>query len=143
LGVLFRQGTALQTLEGTGVVAVDKTGTLTLGRPTLTEIVPADGCARDGVLALVAAAEVHSEHPIAVAVAEGAQAEGIEPAAASGFAAVSGQGIEATVSGRKVAAGSAGFMRSLGLDIAPFSDHADRLAGDGASPLYAAIDGRL
>ncbi|HSX76192.1 MAG TPA: heavy metal translocating P-type ATPase [Shinella sp.] len=143
LGVLFRQGTALQTLEGTGVVAVDKTGTLTLGRPTLTEIVPADGFARDEVLALVAAAEVHSEHPIAVAILEGAKAEGIEPSAASGFAAVSGQGIEATVSGRKVAAGSAGFMRSLGLDVAPFSTHADRLAGDGASPLYAAIDGRL
>lgn len=143
LGVLFRQGTALQTLEGTDIVAVDKTGTLTLGHPTLTEIVPADGFVREEVLALVAAAEVHSEHPIAAAIHEGAMVEGIDLAAASGFVAISGQGISATVSGRTVEAGSVGFMRSLGLDVAPFAAHAERLAADGASPLYAAIDGRL
>ncbi|CAK7259985.1 MULTISPECIES: heavy metal translocating P-type ATPase [unclassified Shinella] len=143
LGVLFRQGTALQTLEGTDIVAVDKTGTLTLGHPTLTEIVPADGFVREEVLALVAAAEVHSEHPIAAAIHEGAVVEGIDLAAASGFVAISGQGFSATVSGRTVEAGSVGFMRSLGLDVAPFAAHAERLAADGASPLYAAIDGRL
>ena len=143
LGVLFRQGTALQTLEGTDIVAVDKTGTLTLGHPTLTEIVPAEGFARDEVLSFVAAAEVHSEHPIAAAIHEGAVAEGITLPAASDFLALSGQGISAAVSGRKVEAGSAGFMRSLGLDVTPFTADALRLAADGASPLYAAIDGRL
>src|SRR5690606_30930505 len=117
LGVLFRQGTALQTLEGTQVVAVDKTGTLTLGHPTLTEIAPAEGFSRDEVLALVAAAEVHSEHPIAAAIHEAAVAEGIDLAAAGDFVATSGQGIAAVVAGRKVEAGSVGFLASLGLDV--------------------------
>ncbi|WLR95216.1 heavy metal translocating P-type ATPase [Shinella zoogloeoides] len=143
LGVLFRQGTALQTLEGTDIVAVDKTGTLTLGHPTLTEIVPAEGFARDEVLALVAAAEVHSEHPIAIAIHEAAVAEGIELPGASSFITTSGQGIAAEVAGRKVEAGSVGFMQARGLDVAPFTAHAERLAAEGASPLYAAIDGRL
>jgi Cu+-exporting ATPase len=143
LGVLFRQGTALQTLEGTDIVAVDKTGTLTLGRPTLTRIVPADGFSRDEVLALVAAAEVHSEHPIAAAIHDAAVAEGVALATASGFVATSGQGISADVAGHSVEVGSVGFMRRLGLDVAPFADEAARLAAEGASPLYAAIDGKL
>lgn len=143
LGVLFRQGTALQTLEGTDIVAVDKTGTLTLGHPTLTEIVPAEGFSRHEVLSLVAAAEVHSEHPIAVAIHEAAVAEGMDVPPAGDFTAVSGQGISVVVSGRRVAVGSVGFLRSIGLDVAVFADDADRLASEGASPLYAAIDGRL
>ncbi len=143
LGVLFRQGTALQTLEGTDIVAVDKTGTLTLGHPTLTEIVPADGFSRDEVLSLVAAAEVHSEHPIAAAIHEAAVNEGIELPTVSDFVAISGQGISAVVAGRKVQAGSAGFLGSLGLDPSIFANSAERLAAEGASPLYAAIDGRL
>ncbi|UDF32446.1 UNVERIFIED_ORG: heavy metal translocating P-type ATPase (plasmid) [Roseateles sp. XES5] len=143
LGVLFRQGTALQTLEGTDIVAVDKTGTLTLGHPTLTEIVPAEGFARDEVLSLVAAAEVHSEHPIATAIHEAAVAEGLDLSTATGFVTTSGQGISAEVAGRKVEAGSVGFMRARSLDVAPFASHAERLAAEGASPLYAAIDGRL
>ena len=143
LGVLFRQGTALQTLEGTDIVAVDKTGTLTLGQPTLTEVIPAEGFAREEVLALAAAAEVHSEHPIALAIHKAALEEGIDLPAASGFAATSGQGISADVSGRRIEAGSVGFMRGLGLDVAPFARDAERLAAEGASPLYAAIDGKL
>ncbi|UPA26463.1 heavy metal translocating P-type ATPase [Shinella oryzae] len=143
LGVLFRQGTALQTLEGTDIVAVDKTGTLTLGRPTLTRIVPAEGFGRDEVLALVAAAEMHSEHPIAAAIHGAAVAEGVAVPAASGFVATSGQGIAAEVAGRRVDVGSTGFMAGLGLDVRAFADEAARLAAEGASPLYAAIDGRL
>ncbi|WP_119255813.1 heavy metal translocating P-type ATPase [Shinella zoogloeoides] len=143
LGVLFRQGTALQTLEGTEIVAVDKTGTLTLGHPSLTEIVPAAGFGRADVLTLVAAAEVHSEHPIAMAIHEAAVAEGIDLPAASGFVATSGQGISADVSGRRVEAGSVGFMQARGLDVAPFAGDVERLAAEGASPLYAAIDGKL
>ena len=143
LGVLFRQGTALQTLETTDIVAVDKTGTLTLGHPTLTEIVPAAEFSRAEVLLLVAAAEVHSEHPVAAAILEAAAAEDIDLPPATGFVATSGQGICAEVSGRKVEAGSAGFMQARGLDVSSFLGHAERLAAEGASPLYAAIDGRL
>ncbi|MBD9375081.1 copper-translocating P-type ATPase [Rhizobium sp. ARZ01] len=143
LGVLFRQGTALQTLESTNVVAVDKTGTLTLGRPELTEIIPNDGFSRSEVLSLVAAAEVRSEHPIALAIHEAAKSEGLDIPAADAFEAASGRGITATVSGRKVDAGSVGFMASLGLDVSPFAKDSERLAAQGASPLYAAIDGKL
>ncbi|PTM93367.1 heavy metal translocating P-type ATPase [Mycoplana dimorpha] len=143
LGVLFRQGTALQTLESTDVVAVDKTGTLTLGRPELTEIVPAPGFDRSEVLSLVAAAEVRSEHPIALAIHEAAKAEGLDIPAAEAFEATSGQGISATVSGRRIESGSVGFMAARGLDVAPFEREAERLAAAGASPLYAAIDGKL
>jgi Cu+-exporting ATPase len=143
LGVLFRQGTALQTLEATDIVAVDKTGTLTLGRPTLTEIVPAEGFSRDEVLALVAAAEGHSEHPIAAAIQAAATAEGLDLAPASGFAAISGEGIVAEVTGRKVEVGSAGFMAGKGLDVSVFAARAAALAAEGASPLYAAVDGKL
>ena len=143
LGVLFRQGTALQTLEATNIVAVDKTGTLTLGRPTLTEIVPAEGFSRDDVLALVAAAEGHSEHPIAAAIQAAATAEGLDLAPASGFAAISGEGLVAEVAGRKVEAGSAGFMAGKGLDVSVFAARAAALAAGGASPLYAAVDGKL
>ncbi|SOC35784.1 Cu+-exporting ATPase [Rhizobium subbaraonis] len=143
LGVLFRQGMALQTLEATEVVAVDKTGTLTLGRPSLTEIIPAEGFGRSEALSLVAAAEVRSEHPIALAIHEAATAEGLEIPQAEAFRATSGQGISAMVSGRKVEVGSAGFMSTLGIDPATFRDKAERRAASGASPLYAAIDGRL
>lgn len=143
LGVLFRQGTALQTLEATAVVAADKTGTLTLGRPSLTGIIPVEGFGRNEVLSLVAAAEVRSEHPIALAIHEAAKAEGLEIPQAEAFQASSGQGISATVSGRKVEVGSAGFMSTLGFDPTAFRGEAERLAASGASPLYAAIDGRL
>lgn len=143
LGVLFRQGTALQTLESTDVVAVDKTGTLTLGRPELTEIIPAQGFDRTEVLALVAAAEVRSEHPIALAIHEAAKAGGLDIPSAEGFEATSGQGISATVSGHKIESGSVGFMAARGLDVAHFAKDAERLAAQGASPLYVAIDGKL
>jgi Cu+-exporting ATPase len=143
LGVLFRQGIALQTLGATKIVAVDKTGTLTLGRPALTEIVPAQGFSREDVLRLVAAAEMHSEHPIAVAIHDAAVKEGLDLPAATDFAALSGRGISASVSGRSVEAGSASLMRERGLDPSPFETEAARLAAEGASPLYAAIDGRL
>ncbi|MDX3924177.1 MAG: heavy metal translocating P-type ATPase [Shinella sp.] len=143
LGVLFRQGTALQTLESTDIVAVDKTGTLTRGRPELTEIVCAPGFERDEVLSLVAAAEMRSEHPIATAIHEAAGKEGLDLPAAQEFEAVSGRGIAATVSGRRVEAGSAGFMTERGLDVAAFAAEAAGFAAQGASPLYAAVDGRL
>jgi Cu+-exporting ATPase len=143
LGVLFRQGIALQTLGATKIVAVDKTGTLTLGRPALTEIVPAQGFSREDVLRLVAAAEMHSEHPIAVAIHDAAVKEGLDLPTATDFAALSGRGISASVSGRSVEAGSASLMRDRGLDPSPFEAEAARLAAEGASPLYAAIDGRL
>ncbi len=143
LGVLFRRGAALQRLRDVSVVAVDKTGTLTEGRPALTEVVPAPGFAEDEVLALVAAAEARSEHPIARAILEGVAARGLRVPPAEAFEVVVGGGVRATVAGHAVEVGADRFMALLGLDVAPFAAEAARLADAGRTPLYAALDGRL
>ncbi|TVR61499.1 MAG: copper-translocating P-type ATPase [Candidatus Competibacteraceae bacterium] len=143
MGVLFRQGEALQMLRDADVVALDKTGTLTVGRPELTDLVCADGFAHDEVLALIAAVERRSEHPIAEAIVAAAREAGLELAAAEDFEATAGHGVRARVAGRTVEVGADRLMRALGLEVAVFAEHAARLGDEGKTPLYAAIDGRL
>ena len=143
LGVLFRKGEALQSLRDVAVVALDKTGTLTRGRPELTDLTPSAGFERDEVLALVAAVEAKSEHPIASAIVAAAGDRGLRIGIPEGFDAVPGYGVEATVGGRHVAVGADRYMAKLGHDVAAFTGEAARLGGEGKSPLYAAIDGRL
>jgi Cu+-exporting ATPase len=143
MGVLFRKGDALQLLRDAEVVAVDKTGTLTVGKPQLTDLVVADGFARVELLALVAAVERRSEHPIGEAIVAAARAEGLALDEAEGFEADAGHGVSATVAGRRVEVGADRLMRRLGLDVGEFADTAARLGDEGKSPLYAAIDGRL
>ena len=143
LGVLFRKGEALQALRDVAVVALDKTGTLTRGRPELTDLTPSAGFERDEVLALVAAVEAKSEHPIATAIVAAAGERGLRIDTLEGFDAVPGYGVAATVDGRHVAVGADRYMTRLGHDVAAFADEAARLGGEGKSPLYAAIDGRL
>jgi Cu+-exporting ATPase len=142
LGVLFRRGEALQTLRDATLIALDKTGTLTRGRPELTDVAPAEGFDHDAALRLAAAAEAGSEHPIAEAIVAAGRALGPLPPA-SGFEARPGFGVTATVEGRAVAVGSERLMRAQGLDVAPFAAVGARLAAEGKSPLYAAVDGRL
>ncbi|OHT18850.1 heavy metal translocating P-type ATPase [Edaphosphingomonas haloaromaticamans] len=143
IGVLFRKGEALQTLRDVSVVALDKTGTLTEGRPELTDLTPASGFERDEVLALVAAVEAKSEHPIADAIVLAAEKRGLRVPALQGFEATPGYGVSGTVGGRTVAVGADRYMKKLGLDVAAFADEAARLGSEGKSPLYAAIDGKL
>lgn len=143
LGVLFRKGEALQALRDVSVVALDKTGTLTKGRPELTDLVPAEGFEYDEVLALVAAIETRSEHPIAEAIVAAAKEKGISFAAIKEFEAVPGFGVSAKVGGRSVSVGADRFMKQLGLEVSHFQPTALRLGEQGKSPLYAAIDGRL
>ncbi|CAI0881941.1 Copper-transporting P-type ATPase [Serratia liquefaciens] len=143
LGVLFRKGEALQALRDVSVIALDKTGTLTKGRPELTDLVPAEGFDYDEVLALVAAVETRSEHPIAEAIVAAAKQRDIKIAAIEAFDATPGFGVSAKVSGRTVSVGADRFMTQLGLDVASFLPAAQRLGEQGKSPLYAAIDGRL
>ena len=143
MGVLFRKGEALQLLKETRVVALDKTGTLTEGKPALTDLDLAEGFDRAEVLARVAAVEARSEHPIARAIVEAAEAEGLERPAIEDFASVTGYGVEATVGGQRVQIGADRFMQKLGLDAGAFAEMAERLGDEGKSPLYAAIDGRL
>ena len=143
IGVLFRKGEALQLLKGAKVVAVDKTGTLTEGRPVLTDLETAAGFERAQVLALVAAVEARSEHPIARAIVDAATARDRALPTLDAFESVTGMGVRASVEGVRVEVGADRFMRSLGLAVESFAAVAERLGTEGKSPLYAAIDGRL
>ena len=143
LGVLFRNGAALEGLQGVQVVALDKTGTLTEGRPRLTDLLTAPGFGRSEVLRLVAAAESQSEHPVARATVEQARQEGLELSQASSFEALPGYGVRAEVEGVLVNVGADRYMAQLGLDVQAFSEHATRMGDEGKSPLYAAVNGQL
>lgn len=142
-GILFRKGEALQALRDVSVVALDKTGTLTKGRPELTDLVPAEGFDYDEVLSLVAAIETRSEHPIAEAIVTAAKDKGLHLANIDEFEAVPGFGVSAKVNGRTVSVGADRFMAQLGFNVTDFMQTAKRLGEQGKSPLYAAIDGRL
>ncbi|MGB3393167.1 MAG: heavy metal translocating P-type ATPase [Stenotrophomonas sp.] len=143
LGVLFRKGEALQLLKEAAVVAVDKTGTLTEGRPLLTDLHLAAGFTREQVLAGVAAVEDRSEHPIARAIVSAAREAGLALPVAQAFESVTGYGVRAQVEGVRVEVGADRFMRELGLDVAAFGEIAQQLGEQGKTPLYAALDGRL
>jgi Cu+-exporting ATPase len=145
MGVLLRKGEALQQLKDAQVVAVDKTGTLTLGRPELTDLVLASGFEgeRARVLTLVAAVEALSEHPIARAIVDTAKAEGLSQAQVGHFESVTGFGVRAEVDGVKVEIGADRFMRELGLSVEGLAAEAARLGNEGKTPLYAALNGRL
>jgi P-type Cu+ transporter len=143
LGVLFRKGEALQSLRNVSVVALDKTGTLTRGRPELTDLSVAPGFERDEVLAVVAAVESLSEHPIAEAIVAAAKEQGLHIGAPEAFNSVPGFGASASVDGRMVQVGADRYMSKLGLDVAPFAAEAAKLGAEGKSPLYAAVDARV
>ena len=143
MGVLFRKGEALQLLREAQVVALDKTGTLTEGRPALTDLELVDGFDRNIVLAQIAAVEAKSEHPIARAIVEAAESEGLSLPKVGQFESVTGFGVKAEVEGVRIEIGADRYMLELGLDIGAFADTAASLADEGKSPLYAAIGGKL
>lgn len=138
LGVLFRKGDALQKLQETRVVALDKTGTLTLGRPELTDLVPADGQDRERVLRLAAAAEARSEHPIASAITRAGPDALPE---VSEFESLTGMGVRAGVDGHTVLIGADRLMTTEGVDLTALRAAGEELAAEGKTPLYVAIDG--
>jgi len=142
-GILFRKGEALQSLRDVDVVALDKTGTLTKGRPELTNFDVADGFGKSEVLRLVASVEAHSEHPIAEAIVAGAKDIGVAPVAVTGFEARPGFGVSGIVEGRQVLVGADRAMMAAGIDVSAFAAGAEHLGNLGRSPLYAAIDGIL
>ena len=143
LGILFRNGAALQTLQEAKQIALDKTGTLTKGRPELTDLVTLPGFERGEVLALTASVEQASEHPVAQAIVDAAKAQGATLGSAEAFEAVPGYGVEGSVGDRLVQVGADRYMRRLGVDVTAFANEAGRLADEGKTPLYAAVDGRL
>jgi len=143
LGVLVRRGEALQALAETTTIALDKTGTLTQGRPELADIVVAAGFAETDVLAHVAALEAKSEHPIAAAILRAAQARGLALPAVETFQSQAGFGVSGRVGGREILVGADRAMTRAGVDVSSFAQDAARLGEAGRTPLYAALDGRL
>ncbi len=143
MGILFRKGDALQALQGVKVVALDKTGTLTEGHPALSDLILVPGVARGPLLAAVAAVEARSEHPIARAIVQAAEAEGLSLPDVTDFHSLTGLGVRAMAGGVEVALGSDRYMAELGLDLAPFAADAARLGDEGKTPLYAAQGGKL
>jgi len=144
-GILVRGGEALETARKVTTVVFDKTGTLTLGRPQVTDVVPAAGVDAGELLRLAAAVERRSEHPLAAAVVRAAEEAG---AAAAGdeprdLEAVAGRGVAASVGEREVAVGSAAFLAGRGIDVAPLEAAADRLAVAGRTAVWVAADGLL
>lgn len=143
MGVLFRKGEALQTLRGAKAIGLDKTGTLTKGRPELTDLSVVGGFQESDVLSLVAAVEERSEHPIAEAIVTATKQRNLAFGSVQTFESVPGFGVAATVDGRQVEIGADRYMKKLGYDLAEVEPIGRRLASQGKSPLYAAIDGRL
>lgn len=143
LGVLFRKGEALQRLKETKVVAVDKTGTLTEGKPALTDFQVTDGFNEDQVLSLVASVEAKSEHPIAYAIVQAAQALKLPFLEVDAFDSITGAGIQAKVNGQQLHIGADRLMQDLGLNTDAFTTKAMALGEQGKTPLYVAIDHQL
>lgn len=143
MGVLFRRGDALQQLRDARAVAFDKTGTLTEGRPKLTDLEVVIGQSEASVLARIGAVERKSEHPIATAIVDAAEERGLAIPTAAEFQSATGQGACALVDGQQVHVGADRYMETLGVDPGRFEPTANRLAEEGKTPLYAAIDREL
>jgi Cu+-exporting ATPase len=141
-GVLIREAAALERLAAVDTLIVDKTGTLTEGRPELTDVRAEDGFDENEVLALAAAIEQGSEHPLAEAIVAGARARGLTLPAAGDFEAVNGKGVSGTADGRRLVLGNALFMQEHGIDATLISQHADALRENGRSAILVAIDGK-
>lgn len=143
LGVLFRKGDALQALSDIGVVALDKTGTITEGRPELTDLILADGFDQATVLGLVASVEARSEHPIAEALVRGARNENIALSPLDDFTSITGYGVRAQVNGHTVLVGADRLLTRENVDLEGFTKTESELAAKGRTALFAAIDGKV
>jgi len=141
-GVLIRSAEALERLEEVDTLVVDKTGTLTEGKPRVTAVVAAPGLAEPDMLALAASLERASEHPLAAAIVAAARERNLPLKEPADFRSITGQGVTGTVEGRRVALGNPALMRELGVDLADLAARADELRRDGATALFLAIDGK-
>jgi Cu+-exporting ATPase len=140
-GVLIKNAEALEVLERVDTLVVDKTGTLTEGRPRLTSVLPV-GVGEADLLRLAASLEQGSEHPLAAAVVAGARERGLALAGVEDFRSVPGRGVAGTVSGRVVALGNRAFLTELGLEPGELAGRAEALSGEGQTVVFVAVDGR-
>lgn len=142
-GILIKSAESLELLHKVQTVVLDKTGTVTMGQPRVTDILCAPGVTEEELLCVAASAEKPSEHPLAHAIVEESQARHIPLCPVSGFRSVPGGGIQATLSGEAVLAGNAGHLAQNGVSLAAMEADAHRLAEDGKTPLFFAESGRL
>lgn len=143
LGILIKGGHALETAHKLDAVVLDKTGTITNGEPVLTDIVTVGGVDEDELLRVVASAEKQSEHPLAAAIVKGANDRGAQLTQATLFNALEGLGVEAEVDGKQILLGNQRLMRERGIELSDLAADAERLSGEGKTPIFAAIDGKL
>ncbi len=142
-GILIKGGEALETAHKINTIVFDKTGTITEGKPTVTDVLTTEGAEADDLLRITASAEKASEHPLGQAIVLGAQGKGLELLKVDGFEAITGRGIEAAINAQTVLAGNRKLMDERGIDLSALETDSDRLAGEGKTPMYVAIDGRL
>ncbi len=142
-GILIKGGEALETAHKVDVIVFDKTGTITEGKPAVTDILPAEGYAADTLLGIAASAEADSEHPLGQAIVADARDKGLELAKSDRFNSVTGFGVEARVDGKNVLAGNLKLMNEREVDTAVFKEACDRLACEGKTPVYVVADGQL
>jgi Cu+-exporting ATPase len=142
-GVLIKNAEALEHMEKVDTLVIDKTGTLTEGKPAVTAIVPAAGFTETDVLRLAASVERVSEHPLAVAIVRAAEERGVSTTPVVGFDSPTGRGAVGSVDGKKIALGNAKFLSELSVDVTGLSDQAEELRKDGATAIFMAVDGKV
>ncbi len=142
-GVLIKDAEALERMNVIDTLIVDKTGTLTEGKPKLTDVITLADSDEEAILVTAAALEKGSEHPLAEAIVEGAKERGIQAGAIDAFEAVTGKGVQGEVGGRKVALGNPAMMELLGINVSDAEDRANDLRGEGKTAMFIAIDGSL
>lgn len=141
-GVLFKNGEAVEHLHRIDTVVLDKTGTLTRGKPMLTDLILNAGFSRERVLALLASAERSSEHPLGRAIVEQAEKEGLTLFESTDFEALVGRGVAAHLDGQEILAGNARLMKEQNIDFSPLHQELDKAEGEGKTPVFLAIDGK-
>jgi len=142
-GVLVKGGEALETTRRIDAVVLDKTGTLTQGKPAVTELVPADGFSEEELLRLAAAVEIGSEHPLAEAMVARAEESGLRLPKAEAFGSLTGRGVNAVVEGREVLVGNRSLVEEIGARADGLEERAGELARGGATPMYVVVEGRI
>ncbi|MGH9764430.1 MAG: heavy metal translocating P-type ATPase, partial [Blastocatellia bacterium] len=142
-GVLIKNAEVLEILEKVDTVVVDKTGTLTEGKPKLTSIETVPGWSPDDIVGLAASIERSSEHPLGQAIVDGAAIRGLKPSEARDFRSITGKGVSGVVGGRDVAVGSPAFISGLGIDLSPLADRSSLLTSNSESVMFVAVDSQL
>ena len=142
LGVLFKNAEAIEVMKKVNTLVVDKTGTLTVGRPKLVSVVPSSGFDEQSLLHIAASLERGSEHPLAAAIVSGAEEQGVSPVNAESFESVTGKGVKATVEGKDAALGNRKLLDDLGIDPGELSQKAEVMRADGQTVMFVAVDGK-